>query len=51
LIANTDNDTAGMVLFEADSPIGPFSNPRPMTMDGRVIGNLDPGKNGVSDGR
>ena len=27
-----------MVLFEAEKPIGPFTNPRPMTMDGQVIG-------------
>ena len=51
LIANTNSYTAGMVLLEADSPTGPFLDPRPMTMDGRVIGNLDPGVLADDDGK
>ncbi len=50
-IANTNSYTAGMVLFEADSPTGPFMNPKPMTMDGQVIGNLDPGVLADDDGK
>ena len=50
-IANTNSYTSGMVLFEADSPIGPFGNPRPMTMDGTVLGNLDPGVLADDDGK
>lgn len=51
IIANTNSYSSGMVLFEADSPIGPFSNPKPMTMDGKVIGNLDPGVLVDDDGK
>ncbi len=49
-IANTNSYSSGMVLFEADSPLEPFTNPRPMTMDGTVIGNLDPGVLADEDG-
>lgn len=50
-IANVGNYNAGMVLFESDTPTGPFVNPRPMTMDGKVIGNLDPGVLADDDGK
>ena len=50
-IANVGDYNAGMVLFEADTPTGPFTNPRPMTMDGKVIGNLDPGVLVDDDGK
>ena len=50
-IANTNSYSSGMVLFEADEPIGPFTSPRPMTMDGQVIGNLDPGVLADDDGK
>jgi len=50
-IANTNSYSSGMVLFEADSPCGPFGNPRPMTRDGEVIDNLDPGVLADDDGR
>lgn len=50
-IASTNSYTSGMILFEAVSPTGPFVNPRPMTKDGEVIGNLDPGVLVDDDGK
>lgn len=50
-IASTSSYTSGMILFESESPTGPFVNPRPMTMDGKVIGNLDPGVLADDDGK
>ena len=50
-IANTNGYSSGMVLFEADSPTGPFGNPRAMMKDGKVLGNLDPGVLADDDGK